>query len=388
MSDYELKRSISDIQSKIANLHHRSRDDSRAPDLASIVIKALVCQFLAEGRSRASSGGPTPEEIAQKIYRGDVMVGRATRDLNGFLARGAQGPATLTTPGYAAEMTITVNWPTLLGSLAPDSTYAALAARGLRVAFNGVSGVRLPAKLPAPLIGGDFIGEGAPIPTRRLGVTGITIVPHKMALISHFSDELRRSSVPSIEAVLRAGIAYDSQILLDQRMLDNVAATSIRPAGLLNGVTPLTPSAGGGLAAIAGDLSALATAITAPIIDLVYLMNVVDFTRALALAPGLNQLNNIIVAPALAAKTVIALDASDFVSAEGDTPRFDLSEQATIHAEDTTPLPIASVGTPNTVAAPAISMYQQDLISLRFIQRVTWMLGRPGRIAVTQNVTW
>jgi Phage capsid family len=285
-------------------------------------------------------------------------------------------------------LSITVNWPTLLGALAPDSTYAALAARGLRVAFNGVSGVRLPAKLPSPLVGGDFIGEGAPIPTRRLGLTGITIVPHKMALISHFSDELRRSSVPSIEAVLRQGISYDTAILLDQKLLDNVAASSTRPAGLLNGVTPTAATTGGGLAAIAGDLSALATAIAAPIIDLVYLMNPIDRVRALALAPGLNQLNNIIAAPALAAKTVIALDASDFISGEGDQPRFDISEQAAIHEEDTTPLPLASPGSPNTVAAPMRSLFQTDAISLRFIQRVTFMLGRPGRIAVISSVTW
>ena len=46
----------------------------------------------------------------------------------------------------------------------------------------------------------------------------------------------------------------------------------------------------------------------------------------------------IISAPGLTAKTVIALDAADFVSGEGDKPRFDLSDQSVIHQEDTPPL--------------------------------------------------
>jgi len=41
-------------------------------------------------------------------------------------------------------------------------------------------------------------------------------------------------------------------------------------------------------------------------------MNSIDLTRALAMAPGLGPIG-IIAAPALAEKTVIALDASDFI---------------------------------------------------------------------------
>jgi len=47
--------------------HFRARDAAERPDPAALVIKALVCQFLA-GRRSLGDGGPTPEEIAQKIY--------------------------------------------------------------------------------------------------------------------------------------------------------------------------------------------------------------------------------------------------------------------------------------------------------------------------------
>src|SRR4051812_9120722 len=53
--------------------------------------------------------------------------------------------------------------------------------------------------------------------------------------------------------------------------------------------------------------------------------------------------------------TVILVDAADFVTAGGDAPRFEVSDQATLHMEDTTPLPIGSAGTPPTVAAPVTS---------------------------------
>ena len=79
-------------------------------------------------------------------------------------------------------------------------------------------------------------------------------------------------------------------------------------------MTGLTPTTGGGVAALAGDLGNLAAAIPSAG-DLVFIMNEADRTRALAISPGLIAVN-IIVAPGLTAKIVIALDAADFVSGE------------------------------------------------------------------------
>jgi hypothetical protein len=54
--------------------------------------------------------------------------------------------------------------------------------------------------------------------------------------------------------------------------------------------------------------------------------------------------------------TVFFVDAADFFTASGDEPRFDVSDQATLHMEDTTPLAIGTAGSPNTVAAPVRSI--------------------------------
>jgi hypothetical protein len=38
---------------------------------------------------------------------------------------------------------------------------------------------------------------------------------------------------------------------------------------------------------------------------------------------------------------VLLIDAADFIIIEGGAPRFDVSDQATLHLEDTTRLPLA-----------------------------------------------
>ncbi|HMF86496.1 MAG TPA: hypothetical protein VK575_00345, partial [Gemmatimonadaceae bacterium] len=96
----------------------------------------------------------------------------------------------------------------------------------------------------------------------------------------------------------------------------------------------------------------------------------------------------VIQSSTVTAGMVILVDAADFVSVEGDAPRFDLSDQATLHMEDTTPLAIGTAATPNTVAAPARSLFQTDSIALRMIMDVNWTLRRSGVVAWTSSVTW
>ena len=43
--------------------------------------------------------------------------------------------------------------------------------------------------------------------------------------------------------------------------------------------------------------------------------------------------------------TVLLVDAADFFTATGDEPRFDVSDQATLHMEDTAPAQIGTAGT-------------------------------------------
>jgi hypothetical protein len=95
----------------------------------------------------------------------------------------------------------------------------------------------------------------------------------------------------------------------------------------------------------------------------------------------------IIDSSTVTAKTVILIDAADFVVVGGEGPRMELSDQATLHMEDTAPLDLVS-GSPGTVASPQRSLFQTDSIALRMVLPLNWVQRRAGTVAWTQNVTW
>jgi hypothetical protein len=372
---------LQSVKSLLIHIERHQRRASAAVDLRDAVIKSLTARLKAHDRGHTS-----PEEQAAQHYGGKRAVAEALADLPGLIQRAAVNPAMTTVATWAAELASVGNFTGLLPSLAPNSVYAALAARGLRLDFTGRGAIKIPSRGAAPQVAGDFILEGAPIPTRRMTLTSTPISPRKLAVLSYYSEELADQSAPSIEAVLRQGMADDTANTLDTKLLDNVAGSTTRPAGLLNGVTPIAATAGGGPAALAGDLGNLAAAIPNAV-DLVYVMNAADRVRALAVAPGLIGVT-ILEAPGLTAKTVVALDAADFVSGENDQARFDLSSQATVHAEDTAPTAIGMPGAPAVVAAPSISMFQSDLVAIRMVAFLTWAMRRANRVAAVANVTW
>ena len=82
-----------------------------------------------------------------------------------------------------------------------------------------------------------------------------------------------------------------------------------------------------------------------------------EFPFKAELAGGTLQGYPVIQSSNVAADTMLLVDAADFVSVTGDSPRFDVSDQATLHMEDTTPLQIGTTGSPKLpVAAPVRSV--------------------------------
>jgi HK97 family phage major capsid protein len=230
-----------------------------------------------------------------------------------------------------------------------------------------------------------------------------------MAVITTWTKEMNEHSTPAIEGVLREAIQQDTAVALDSILIDANPATATRPAGLLNGVsvTTATPITGGALAALIGDIKSLTGALLTPtkgnIRNPVWLMNptqalsisLIPATagggefpfRAEIMGGSLNGMP-VIKSGTVPAGTVILVDAADFVSATGDGPRWEISDQATLHEEDTTPLPLASTGTPNTVAAPQRSLFQTDSLALKLVMPVNWIMRRTGMVAYTTGVTW
>jgi hypothetical protein len=70
-------------------------------------------------------------------------------------------------------------------------------------------------------------------------------------------------------------------------------------------------------------------------------------------------------------------------------PNFVTSNVATLHEENTTPLPISSAGTPNVVAAPVRSLFQTYTWALRMILDVDWVkLNSVGPVQELTGVAW
>ena len=291
--------------------------------------------------------------------------------------------------------------------LYPKAVYPRLAAMGLSLNFGNAGKVSIPTRATTPTIAGSFVGEGLPIPVRQGLFTSQLLTPKKMAVITTWTREIQEHSVPAIEGLLRDAVQEDTAISLDSVLLDANPATVVRPAGILNGVAGLTPTAGGGFNAIVGDIKqltgALLTGTKGNVRNPAWLMNPQqdELAAGLIASPGAGvfpfreevsegKLSGwpIIDSGTVPLGTVIVIDAADFVAVGGDAPRFEISDQATLHFEDTAPADIGTAGTPPVVAAPVKSMWQTDSLALRLILPTNWTIRRAGVVAWVAGVTW
>jgi hypothetical protein len=362
------------------------------------VVRTGVVTYLARIFNRS------PEEICKgyEPYNNDKM--RAVVDWH---TRAAVNPALTTVTGWAAELVTQIN-ADYLGLLQPQSVYPRLAARGLQLSFGRAGRINIPMRSATPTIAGSFVGEGMPIPVRRGAFTSQVLTPKKMAVITSWTKEIDQYSIPAIEGLLREAISDDTSVALDSVLLDSNAATTIRPAGLLNGVSGQTPTALGGNAfnAIIGDIKnlvgALVTSTQGNLRSPVFLMNPGDVLSASMIVPpntGLMPFRDelargtllnipVIDSGTVPVKTVILLDAADFVTVGGEAPAFDISDQATIHEEDTNPAPIVGGTGAGTAATPVRSLWQTDTLALRMIQRMNWVMRRTGMVSYVSAITW
>jgi HK97 family phage prohead protease len=362
------------------------------------VWRSLVCKVKAHYTKQ-----PVLELLKTEYGEEDFEPTRAVMNV---ITRAATIPADTVTSGWASQL-VETSITDFFAALLPMSVYPGLAAKGGKFSFGRAGIVSMPTRASTPTIAGSFVAQGAPIPVRQGAFSAITFTPKKMGVISTFTREIAEHSTPSIEGLIRQAIVEDTSVAIDSVLLDATAATTTRPAGLRAGVSATTATAGGGLTALIGDIRSLTTALItgtngnlrAP----VWIMNPADVLAAslipatagggefpfkTELTAGTLQGYPVIQSSNVTADLMLLVDAADFVSVTGDSPSFDVSTQATIHLEDTTPLAIGTVGSPNTVAAPVRSLWQTDTIGVRMLLDLNWGLRRTGVVAWTQTMTW
>jgi HK97 family phage major capsid protein/HK97 family phage prohead protease len=348
-----------------------------------LIVRAAVV------RGVAHFGGMSVDKALEQRYPG--------HEATAVIVKADQTIGTTTVSGWASELVQTA-YADFLQALMPFSIYPALRDRGIGLSFDGVGTASIPSRT-AGGAGGGWVAEGAPIRVGRLATAGTTMTPRKLGVIVPFSRELAKRSTPAIEALVRQAILEDTGVILDSALVDNVAGSTARPAGLLNGVSAVASGYGGGdYAAVLADFKALlAPFFTANAADnIVVLMNPTQ-GLALSMMPGpdgvigsfmgaIRERVTFLESTNVPVGRLIALRASDFATALGDAPEFDVSEQATVHMEDTTPLEVVSAA--GTVADPIRSFFQTATIGVRMLMDVAWKMRRTGVVQWIDGVTW
>mgnify|MGYP000043799518 CR=1 FL=1 len=344
-------------------------------------LDLMVRAITAQGIAAFGSGNKSLEKVLDERYPG--------HEATSIVAKADQTIGTTTVAGWASELLQDVN-SGFLNALTGMSIYPALRDRGVGLNFDGTGTIKLPRR-NAGGAGGGFVGEGEPIRVGRITTAAAEITPKKMGVIVPFSRELAKRSTPAIEAIVRRGILEDTAAILDSVLLDATAVSSVRPAGLLNGVSAVASGYGGGdHTAVKEDFKALlAPFIAANAADNITV--IMNPAQALSIAmmdgpdnnsnwfSAIRSRVNIVESTYATNGRLIAMRNSDFFTATGDAPEFDINETATVHMEDTNPLEIVS-GTGPTTADPVRSFFQTATVGVRMLMDVSWVMGRPSMV--------
>lgn len=343
-------------------------------------------------RSCSLYSGRSVDDVLEERYPGQEAVAALTRT--------AQTIATTTVAGWVLELQQT-SYAAFVDALRGKSIYPVLRDRGMGLSFDSSNTAYIPS-LTAGGANGSFFAEGAPMRVGRITTAATTMNARKMGVIIPFSREAAKRSTPSLESLIRKAIIDDTSTVLDTALLDAVAGDTVRPAGLLNGVSATASGYGGGdyQAVIADFKALLAPFIAANAADnITVIMNPAQ-GLSLSLMPGPGATGvigtwftaiagrvNIVESTHAVAGRLIAVRNSDLALASGDAPDFELSNQATIHMEDTTPLEIVSATGPTT-ANPVRSFFQTDTMGVRMVMDVAWKMVRSGMVAWIDGTSW
>jgi hypothetical protein len=353
-------------------------DYSARPRASDTFVRSVVAQIL----NRLDPDRPGAETIATKLWPRDDGIP--------LLIKAATTPATMTTSGWASQLVSTVN-ADFLTSMGPASAGSELLRFGNQFQFGTGGAIMVPGVINAAS-NVSFVQEGSPIPVRQFTLSGPTLTPRKLPVITTFTRETFLHSIPTIESLVKMVLAESLALGLDTLMLDSTSGDAVRPSGLRAGISALASPAVSTLVpaneAMFADLRSLAGAViavagSAPIVFVMSPKQALSFhTRTTGEFPY-----PVLSSSGLADTVVVAIASNALASAVDPTPRFEISDQGTLHFDDA-PSALTTVGAPNTWAAPIKSLFQHDIIGMKMTFDCSWALRTTGAIAWYTGVAW
>jgi hypothetical protein len=315
----------------------------------------------------------SPATAAKSMFGSDPVI-----DL---IVRGATSAADMTTSSWAHELAGVAIYD-MIQSITSLSAAAELIDRGLKLNMNHVAEMRVPGRTLNVAQAGLWTSEEAPAPARQLSFSNAAILrPRKLSVLIVVSREMSQSS--NIEEIVRQTLGESAGLALDAQMFSATAGTAAAPAGLFVGVTGQTPTAGGGINAIEGDIKNLFTALAAAGGGkTAVIVAAVPQATALKMTVGPKFDVPILSSTGIAAGTVAVVESASFVSGFSPVPEFNVSNQAIYQAEDTSPADPIMSGT------PVKSLWQIDALALKMDLRAAYGLRAVGHAQYVTPVTW
>jgi hypothetical protein len=348
-------------------------------DLFAGVRRAFSRAVYAMAMSKVAGRTDYPDDILRRHWKDD---GEAERMLRAVSSPTDSASFWSATPSR------------IFPALAPASATSKLMQLGHTLSLDGVHAIKIPM-IPASgrpqTATSMWVAEGDPGPVYSMLTSSQTLGPVKKTLFfTMLSEEIEQASAGAATQIIEEALEISTTLELDAALFSSAAPTAAGPAGLLYGVTPLTPSSTAGAILkdkITVDLAALDAAMSAAGINpenVVYVCSGGDARKIKAQIPQFEE--QVFVSTTVPAGTIIACEPSGFWTAYGATAvTVEASRQTLLHTEDTTPAPI--VGTGGQVAVPTRSLYQTGAIGLKVRGRACWQIW-PGAVAWMQNVNW
>lgn len=290
-----------------------------SPGAKALARAAFV---LAKG---VGSPSKSSETLAEKLYPGDSI----TRSL---VTRGAVSPANTSSFGGIFSTDVVADF---IVGLAPISAAASLMQVAPYVPLGDAGRILFPRRATAPSGDPCWVEEGKPAAVKSYTLSTVPLGPvRKLAVITHTTREAAESS--GAETAIETLLREETALQLNQSLFSDVAAADdARPAGILNGIAALTPSAAPALAdALDEDLAALAAAI-APVASGLAIVAHPSQINAIKLRRGAPWPIDVPLWPTIGVVPgiVIALDPQSFVSGFDSVPVVQASRETLIHED-------------------------------------------------------
>jgi hypothetical protein len=348
------------IMHKIVSLSDKA---TFAPRESRDPIRTIARAALAKALS-FSHRGVGAETVAQRRWPFDESVQ--------LLLRAAAPPADMTSAAALIEIAHAI-----LPMLAPYSAASRLFAAGLSVSFDREGAITIPGLSTANVA---FVRGGGAKPVVQSTSTAARLDPHKLAGVAVATDEIL--ALGSAETVIQNMLAESAGPALDAVVFSSAAATPDAPAGLLNGITPLTASASTDFFdALAADVAAVVGAI-APVAGgsrIAFVMNPAQYFSVRLRTFDFAEPDMVLFATAsLPVGSLVAVALNALVSATSP-PEFEMGTQTMLSMNDT------PTAWPN---GPVMSMFQTASTAIKMVERVSWALRSSQAIAVINGVKW